>query len=128
MVVTLDIDSVEGVVVGTVRGPLSLEQIREGAAAVWSDVKGPRVRVLSDLREAQFNFSAGEIRELAEFAKQHSPFTDLRMAFVVAGALDFGLVRMFEAYRETGRAQTAVFREEEQALAWLASGPQVMAP
>ena len=118
--VTIDTDSVKGVVVGTARGPLTLEDIREGAAAVWRNVEAPRVRVLWDLREAQFNLSSTEVRFLAEFTKQHSPFSHLRMAFVVAGDLEYGLVRMFEVFRETEGVRTAVFRDMEKALGWLA--------
>ena len=118
--VTIDTDSVEGIVVGTASGPLTLEEIREAAAAVWSDVEGPRIRILWDVRDAQFTLSANEVRSLAEFAKQHSPFSNLRMAFVVARDLEFGLVRMFEVFREAESARTAVFRDRQQALGWLA--------
>ena len=118
--VTIDTDSVDGIVVGAASGPLTLENIREAAAAVWSRATEPSMRMLWDLRNAQFEFSSSEIRELAAFAKKRSPFSDLRMAFVVAGDLDFGLLRMFEAYRETGSARTAVFRDKEAALGWLA--------
>ena len=118
--VTLDTDSVEGVVVGTVSGPLTLEDIREAAAAVWRDVEEPHIRMLWDLREAQFSLSTSEIRFLAEFTKQHSPFSRLRMAFVVARDLEFGLVRMFEVFRGTDGVRTAVFRDMGDALGWLA--------
>jgi stage II sporulation SpoAA-like protein len=116
----IDTDSVEGVVVGTASGPLTLEEIREAAATVWTAFEGPRIRVLWDLRDAQFTLSADDIRALAEFAKKHSPFSQLRMAFVVAGDLEFGLVRMFEVFREAESARTAVFRDRQQALGWLA--------
>lgn len=119
--VTIDTDSIEGVVVGTASGPLTLEEMREAAAAVWRDVEGPRVRVLWDLQDAQFTLSANEIRGLAEFAKQHSPFSHLRMAFVVARDFEYGQIRMFEVFREAESARTAVFRDRQQALGWLAT-------
>ena len=119
--VTIDTDSVKGVVVGTVSSPLTLEDIREAAAAVWRDVEAPRIRVLWDLREARFTLSTSEIRDLAEFAKEHSPFAQLRMAFVVTRDLEFGLLRMFEVFREARSVRTAVFRDMEKALAWLAA-------
>lgn len=119
--VTIDMDSVEGVVVGTGSGRLTLEEIREAAETVWTAFEGPRIRVLWDLRDAQFTLSLDDIRALAEYAKQNSPFSQLRMAFVVARDLEFGLVRMFEAHREAENARTAVFRDRQQALGWLAS-------
>jgi hypothetical protein len=73
------------------------------------------------LRDARFNFAAAEVEELAEFMKQRSPFSDLRSAFVVSGDVEFGLVRMYEIFRETDSARTAVFRERTRALAWLGS-------
>jgi hypothetical protein len=119
-VVTIDTDPVEGVVVGTVSGLLTLEEMREAAAAIWRDVEGPRIRMLWDLREARFTLSEGEIRAMADFSKQRSPYSHLRMAFVVARDLEFGLVRMFEVFREAESARTAVFRDMQQALGWLA--------
>jgi hypothetical protein len=115
----IDKDSETSVVVGTAIGPLTVEEIRRAAASVWRDVEGPSLRVLWDLRLARFEFSAVEVRALAEFARQNSPYPDLRMAFVVARDLEFGLVRIFEALRETARARVAVFREKDEALAWL---------
>ncbi len=76
--------------------------------------------MLWDLREAQFDLSTTEVRFLAEFTKQHSPFSRLRMAFVVAGDLEFGLIRMFEVFRETEGVRTAVFEDMGEALGWLA--------
>ena len=119
--VTIDIDSVKGTVVGTVSGTLTLDDIREAAAAVWRDVEAPRVRVLWDLREARFTLSVTEVQDLAEFARLHSPFDHLRMAFVVAGDLEFGQIRMFDVFRETATARTEVFRDMEKALSWLAA-------
>ena len=119
--VTIDTDSVEGVVVGTASGTLTLKEIREAAAVVWRDVEGPRIRMLWDLRDAQFTLSSSEVRAVAEFAKLNSPFSDLRMAFVVARDLEFGLIRMFEVFRDNGKARTAVFRDRQEALAWLAT-------
>ena len=102
--VIIDRDAETGVVVGTVIGPLTMEEIRRSAASVWRDVEGPRLRVLWDVRKARFEFSTVEVRALAEFDRQNSPYADLRMAFVVTRDLEFGLVRIFEALRETARA------------------------
>ena len=117
--VTIDRDSVRGVVVGTASGLLRLDEIQEAAATVWRDAKKPRARVLWDLRQAQFALSSSEVRALAEFTKKHSPFSHLRMAFVVGSDLEFGLVRMFEVFREAKGTQTEVFREMHEALEWL---------
>ena len=62
-----------------------------------------------------------EVAALAQFIRQRSPFTWLRAAFLVASDLEFGLVRMFEAMRDTDNARTNVFRSREKALEWLTS-------
>ncbi len=59
------------------------------------------------------------MRDFAEFTKRHSPEGDLRVAFVVAQDLEFGLVRMFEVFRETPNARTSVSRDKDEALGWL---------
>ena len=116
---SLDRDSVPGVAIAVVCGPLDLEDIRDATAEVWRRVSGPSARILFDLREARFDLAPDEIPDLAEFVKQGSPYEDLRTAFIVAQDLEFGLLRMFEAFREAQGTRTAVFRNREEALAWL---------
>ena len=49
--------------------------------------------------------------------KRASGAGGFRAAFVVARDLEFGLVRMFEVFRESDDVQTSVFRDLDQALA-----------
>ena len=118
---TFDLESVEGVAVGVARGSLDLTEIKESMATLWSLASGREIRVLWDLRDAQFDLSAGDVLRLAEFAKQRAPFNNLRMAFLLTKDLEFGLVRMFEAFRETKDAQIGVFRDKKHASDWIAS-------
>lgn len=121
MSVRLDLESQPGVAMGHASGPMTLDDMKEAARSLWRSVDGSRVRVLWDLREAQFDISANDVRELAEWVKQESPFDDLLTAFVVRPGLQFGLARMFEMLREKPGARTGVFTEAEPALAWLRS-------
>src|SRR5262245_1920909 len=120
MMVTIDSESIAGVVIGVANGQLTLEEMRQAAATVWEGRSERRMRILWDLREAHFNLLTNEVRDLADFVKRHSPFGDLRTAFVVASDLEFGLIRMFEIYRGTESAKVAVFRDKDAALEWLA--------
>lgn len=104
---------------GHASGPMTLDGIKEAARLIWGRVEGPRVRVLWDIREAEVDLSGAQIRELAEWAKQESPYDDLLTAFVVRPGFQFGLVRMFEVLREKPGARAGVFTETEPALAWL---------
>jgi hypothetical protein len=119
MAVRFDFESVEGVAVGIAHGPLTLDEIKESAATMWRLIEGPRIRLLWDLREASFDLGTAEVRDLAEVVKQLAPATEFRSAFVVSGDLEFGLVRMFEVYRQTKGTLTRVFRDKQQALDWL---------
>ena len=119
MAATFDLESVDGVAIGIAHGPLTLDEIKESAATMWRLVDGPDVRILWDLRDAHFDLAATEVRDLAEFVKRFAPSSALRTAFVVSRDLAFGLVRMFEVFREREGARTSVFRDKQQAVDWL---------
>ena len=58
--------------------------------------------------------------EISDLASRSVFSSRSRRAFVVASSLQFGLSRMFAAYREEkGRQETMVFRDLREALAWL---------
>lgn len=119
MDLVFDQESEKGVVVGTAHGRLRLQELKESASVFWREVDAPVARVLWDLREATFELSSGDVEEFAHFGKRHSPFAGLKMAFLVSRDLEFGLIRMFEIFRATESAQTAVLRDKSQALQWL---------
>ena len=119
MAVTLDLDSVEGVSIGIAHGSLTLAEIKESAATMWRFVGGSEIRMLWDLRDAQFDLTSTEVRELADFARMLVSGATVRTAFVAPRDLEFGLLRMFEVLREGKGVQTSVFRDKERALEWL---------
>ena len=69
-----------------------------------------------------FNFSADEIRQIAVHARSVMPGA-ARVAFVAADDLTFGLVRMFEAFRDEEGFRTKAFRDEASARTWLLADP-----
>jgi hypothetical protein len=77
----------------------------------------PEFDQLVDCRAFTLQLTSEEISDLAS----RSVFSSRsRRAFVVASSLQFGLSRMFAAYREEkGRQETMVFRDLREALAWL---------
>ena len=119
MTVSFDFDSVEGVAVAVAHGQLTLEDIKQCITDLWRLHQGPTCRALWDLRDAEFNLGRSEVWTSADFAKQHSPYQELRMAFVASEDLEFGLLRMWEIFREGEGVQTSVFRDREAALEWL---------
>ncbi len=119
MAVTFDLESVEDVAIGIAHGRLTLDEIKESAATMWRLIEGPQIRLLWDLRDARFDLGTAEVRGLAEFVKRLAQATAYRSAFVVSRDFEFGLLRMFEVYRETNDVRTSVFRDKEQAIEWL---------
>ena len=79
----------------------------------------PDFSQLVDFREvAEVKLSAQELQELAQaqvFSSQS------RRAYVVARPVIFGLVRMFEAYREMagGQEKIRLFHDREEAMRWV---------
>ena len=115
----VDFEIIDGIIIGTVTGPMTLKEMQESAEASWQKVEDPCIRILWDLRTAVFTLSPDEVRTLAYFIKTHSPTGDIRTAFVVKKDLHYGLVRMFMVYRERAKTKTGIFRSMEEALDWL---------
>jgi hypothetical protein len=109
----------DGLTLVTVVGPLTLANMVKYAEALLSEVRN-RKPLIWDLRQASFKLNADQVKELAaavnRVAEQNKPKT----AFVVDQDLEFGLVRMFGAYRDHGETKIGVFRELDAARQWIA--------
>ncbi|NKB33542.1 MAG: hypothetical protein GKR91_10640 [Pseudomonadales bacterium] len=74
-------------------------------------------RRLWDVR-AGFDFNADQIRQIATLGK--SIWSDqARVAYLTDSELAYGLIRMFEAYRDQEGYLTHVFTHEDEAMDWL---------
>jgi hypothetical protein len=69
--------------------------------------------------------SADRIRQLARLSAGMDAAMTSKLAIVAPGDFEFGLGRMYEAFRElqSGTKQVNVFRSLEEALAWLGQSP-----
>ena len=63
--------------------------------------------------------SAADVRTLARRATELSRPEGYRVAFVAPRDADFGMVRMYQAFRELGEERMAVFRTLDEACDWL---------
>lgn len=79
-----------------------------------SDISNRRLWDLTD----NFDFASDEIAQIAARGRAHWPSSS-RVAYVAANSLSFGLLRVFEVFREQENYETKVFREEQPALEWL---------
>lgn len=107
------------VIIATGTGNLGFLEALEGAVSVWErrDWKGRSI--VWDFREARLEMTGDSVREFAEFVTNHQPLArPARVALVVSTESDFGMARMFEAFREDFATEVRVFRGYEDAVAW----------
>ena len=65
-----------------------------------------------------FNFSSKELRKIAKYGKGKW-LPPSKVAYIASNDLAFGLLRMFDVYREEDGYETKIFRSEPEGLAWL---------
>ena len=122
MSVSIQVDPASGMAICTCSGVMGLTDGREGVSAIWNTPGWLGKSAVWDFREAEFDFSTADVRELAEFIFRHQRTPPpLRIAFVVRRDVDFGMARMFEVFREDPRTAFRVFRDYEEALCWAGS-------
>ena len=117
---TVSIDSATGTSIVVGKAELTVPEILEGIKSNCEMPGFTGARSLWDLRDASFSLSREEVRSLAEFAGRGSTLRPpARLAFVASRNLEFGLLRMFEAFREQEGVEIEVFRDYEEALKWV---------
>ena len=123
MPIRYQIDVARRLVVTTVQGEVSAEDLRLHAEAMASD---PRRNVpLDELVElscaTESPVASQTLREFARLMRAEDHNTPgTRLAFVAPATAAFGMVRMFEAYREHPSFEIRVFRDGADAQRWLA--------
>ena len=112
-----DLDS--GVAIVACSGSLQLRDAKAAARSLWRTKDWNGDAALWDFRHATFDLSTSDIREIAHFVLHNQPSRPPRkMAFVVTRDVDFGMARMFDAFREDPNTQFGVFRDCDEALSW----------
>jgi len=126
MPVEIVVEHESGVAVATCSGVFGLEEARAGVSKLWCTEGWPGRAVVWAYLEAQFDLSADDIRELAQFVKKNQPVPPERVAFVTRREIDFGLARMFGAYRDEPGTAFEVFREIDDAIRWARGQRELM--
>jgi len=76
-----------------------------------------------DLRSAQLDVQGADVEEVARFILQRQPKTPPpRVAFVTGRDVDYGLMRMYQVYRNHPSTEVHIFRDYEEAVSWARSG------
>jgi hypothetical protein len=118
-----------GIVIATASGVLALEDAKSGAREVWDNPELRGKPIVWDLRSARLAVLPAEVRQLAEFILEGQP-PDHRpaVAFVTGRDADFGMVRMFEVFREKPSTVVQGFRDLDKAISWARSMVTVRKP
>lgn len=112
---SFSVENSEGVTTIRFLRDLGLEEILAIVDVIAEKEKGNRR--LWDIRE-HFHLNTAEIRTLAKRGRILWP-NAARVAYCVSNDVTFGLLRMFEVFREQDNYQTRVFRDEQVARQWL---------
>lgn len=117
------IDAAAGIITVTCRPGLTVADVAQLQDALRADPAfDPAYALIFDARRAQLcGFDGDDLRRLAE----NSPFNARsRRAFLVSRDIDFGLLRMFQAYSEGSErgALIRVVRDLAAARQWVAGG------
>jgi len=103
----------------TCSGVLKIEQAQEYVAKLWNNPDWPGRAAVWDYRDARFDLSPSDIRQIATFVAREQPATPpTKVAFVTQSDIDFGLSRVYEAFRKDPRTEFHVFRDIDEALTW----------
>jgi hypothetical protein len=119
MPVSVNLDRDSGILIGTGSGPLTLADGKAAVLEIWSRREWNGRPIVWDFRDAQIEFSIIDVQTLAQFIlSRQSPGPPARLAIVTGRDVDFGLSRMFEAFRESASTEVHIFRGLNDAISW----------
>lgn len=120
MPVHAHIDWDDGLILFTVRGPLSRADMESALTSVYKDTERSLPSTyLWDLREAEIDWSGEQVKEFVYWVLAHRPAGTSRNAVVASNDLQFGLARMYEALISEIPANLSVFRDMDEAREWV---------
>lgn len=101
-------------------GNMTLEEMTSAARDLFADRRYVEpIRVIWDLRGGRFDWSAERIKDFRQFILDHRPPGRGRVAAVASGDLTFALARMYEALSSEVPVELMVFRDVDEARAWV---------
>lgn len=117
------IDSVAGVVTTTVRPPVTAKELSdELRRVIESPDFRPGLNGVADVRGTDAEWTPNDLRMVADVLKAHrEDILPSRTAIVVSGDAEYGMARMFQGLSGTTSVETAIFRDMDEAKAWLSA-------
>lgn len=104
----------------SVSGSFHLSDLRDTLSELYEALP-PELpkRFLWDLREAEIEWSAEEIRQSSDWVRENRQPGKGKTAVVVRRDFHFGLARMYEVFSSDLPVEFVVFRDLEAATAWV---------
>lgn len=110
----------DGILVMTINRHVGPREFMASVAAVEADESVPRgCPLLVDVRQSMSAPSGAEIREVSDMMDQFDHVIGPRRAILTATNLQFGTGRMGAAFEELKARELGVFRDPDEARAWL---------
>jgi len=109
----------------TLEGETAPEAVTQNFDQASTDPAVPsKFYLLLDVRKST-SLATRATEEIIRVAEHLGPHKDrvMRCAVVAAENVHFGLSRLGAVYSETAGVMTSVFRDRDEALSWLHSGP-----
>jgi hypothetical protein len=124
MSVEFRIDKDDGIVYGTLKGEVNVEEILAAMEhLVLSEEYEPNLNGITDLRAMKWESDQGDLRKLVHFLIEHrKKIGRSRSAVVVSGDRTYGMSRMFEVFSEQAPLKVRVFRDFDKAKRWVIEG------
>jgi hypothetical protein len=124
MSVEFRIDKDEGIVYGTLKGEVDVDEVLTELNGIISDADyDPGLNGITDLRESNWESDQGDLRKLVHFLIKHrKQIGRSRSAVVVSSDRAYGMSRMFEVFSSESSINVRVFRDFEEAKRWVTGG------
>jgi hypothetical protein len=120
MSITGRVDTDRGVAYLIMEDPWSVEEMQGAIGAVASDPDfDPAMGVVVDFTRVTTVPASAEIEQYMAYLGGQSERRNVKRAILVANDLQYGMARMAAAYGEHYSLRVQVYRDLDEALAWL---------
>jgi hypothetical protein len=126
MSVEFRVDSEEGLVLGVLKGEVTVDEIMAALGELFgSDEYEPHYNGITDLRDTAWESNQEDLRRLVQFLIKHrKSIGKHRSAIVVSSERAYGMSRMFEVFSEATPIKVRVFRDWDEAMKWTVEGSE----
>jgi hypothetical protein len=121
MPLRVSVDEEKVLITGILAGVVDVDEVIDRVCRGLEELDaGKQLKILADLRGQEPHWNPAEIREFAGFVGENrSLFADRAVAVVVSQTVQYGIVRMFQAYTDDIISVFDIFYDLDEATRWL---------